>query len=107
MWSGKAKQLDCGTVSPFLSKSSQAEGRAGSLTLYKIVACEQALRWPLGTRGGPPQAPRAQGAGVIGIPRKYVFGVVSVGQRSSPWPCKLGKVEIIFRLDCKLHFPSA
>ena len=29
-------------------------------------------------------------------PRNYVFDVTSAGQRSSPWPCKSVKVEIIF-----------
>ena len=40
-------------------------------------------------------------------PRKYVFDVTSVCQRSSPWTCNSVKVEIKFHLDCKLHFPSA
>ena len=34
-----------------------------------------------------------------------VFNVTSVGQRSSPWTCHSVKVEIKFRLECKLHFP--
>ena len=40
-------------------------------------------------------------------PRKYVFDVTSVGQRSSPWTCNSMKVEIKFHLERKLHFPSA
>ena len=40
-------------------------------------------------------------------PRKYVFNVISVGQRSSQWTCNSVKVEIKFHLECKLHFPSA
>ena len=40
-------------------------------------------------------------------PRKYVFDVTSVGQRSSPWTCNSVKVDIKFHLECKLHFPSA
>ena len=39
-------------------------------------------------------------------PRKYVFYVTSVGQRSSPWPCNSVKVELN-HLECKLNFPSA
>ena len=34
-----------------------------------------------------------------------VFDVTSVGQRSSPWPWNLVKVEIKFHLECKLCFP--
>ena len=40
-------------------------------------------------------------------PPKYVFYVIFIGQRSSPWSCNSVKVEIKFHLDCKLHFPSA
>ena len=40
-------------------------------------------------------------------PRKYVFDVTSIGQRSSPWTCKLSGSRDKFQLDCKLHFPSA
>ena len=40
-------------------------------------------------------------------PRKYVFDVTSVGQRSLPWTCNSVKVEIKFPLECKLRFPSA
>ena len=40
-------------------------------------------------------------------PRKYVFDVTSIGQRSSPWTRNSVKVEIKFRLECKLHFPGA
>ena len=40
-------------------------------------------------------------------PRKYVFDVTSVGQRSSPWTCELSESRDKFHLECKLHFPSA
>ena len=40
-------------------------------------------------------------------PRKYVFDVTYVGQRSSPWTYNSVKVERKFHLECKLHFPSA
>ena len=40
-------------------------------------------------------------------PRKYVFRVTSIGERSSPWPRNSMKVEINFQLDCKLYLPSA
>ena len=40
-------------------------------------------------------------------PRKYVFDVTSVGQRSSPWTCNSVKVEKKIHLECKLYFPSA
>ena len=40
-------------------------------------------------------------------PRKYAFYVISIGQRSSPWPCNAVKVEMKFHLECKLHFPCA
>ena len=39
-------------------------------------------------------------------PRKYVFDVTSVGQRSSPWTCNSVKIEIKIRPKCKLQFPS-
>ena len=39
-------------------------------------------------------------------PRKYVFDVTSIGQRSSPWTCNSVKAEIKFHLECKLHFPN-
>ena len=45
--------------------------------------------------------------GGFGTPRKYVFDVTSVGQRSSPWTCKLTESRYKFHLECKLHFPSA
>ena len=42
------------------------------------------------------------------IPRKYyVFGVTSIGQRSSSWTCSSVKVETKFHPECKLHFPCA
>ena len=47
------------------------------------------------------------GQAINTTPRKYVFDVTSVGQRSSPWTCNSVKVEIKFHLECKLHFPSA
>ena len=37
----------------------------------------------------------------------YVFEVTSVGQRSSPWTCKLTESQYKFHLECKLHLPSA
>ena len=40
-------------------------------------------------------------------PRKYVFDVTSVGQRSSPWTCNSVKVEKKIHLECNIHFPSA
>ena len=40
-------------------------------------------------------------------PRKYVFDVTSIGQRSSLSTCNSVKVEMKFHLECKLHFPSA
>ena len=40
-------------------------------------------------------------------PWKHVFDVTSVGQRSSPWTCNSVKVEMRFRLECKLHFLCA
>ena len=39
--------------------------------------------------------------------RGNVFDVTSVGQRSSPWMCKLSESRDKFHLECKLHFPSA
>ena len=40
-------------------------------------------------------------------PWKHVFDVTSIVQRSSPWTCYSVKVEMKFRLECKLHFPCA
>ena len=41
-------------------------------------------------------------------PQKYVFGVISIGQRgSSPWPCNSVKVKIKLFIECKFHFPCA
>ena len=36
-----------------------------------------------------------------------LFDVISVGQSSSPWPCKLGERRNKFHLECKLRFPCA
>ena len=40
-------------------------------------------------------------------PRKYVFDVTSIGQRSSPWTRKLSESRDTFHLECELHLPSA
>ena len=40
--------------------------------------------------------------------RKYVFDATSVGQRSSPWPCKLSERDNVkFCLECKFRFLCA
>ena len=40
-------------------------------------------------------------------PRKYVFDVTSVGQRSSPWQCNSVKVEVKFHLESEICFVCA
>ena len=40
-------------------------------------------------------------------PRKYVFDVNSIGQRSSPWTCYSVEVEMKFHVECKHRFPWA
>ena len=40
-------------------------------------------------------------------PRKYIFDVTSVGQRSSPWSYDSVKIEIKFLFECKLRFSLA
>ena len=40
-------------------------------------------------------------------PRKFVFNVTSIGQRSSSWTGNSVEVEMKLHLECKLHLPCA